>query len=145
MTDEYWMMEALKEAEIAFQENEVPIGAVIVKDNTIIASAHNQCLQYNDPAQHAESIALRKAHSNGYDLSQCTLYVTVEPCAMCTGMILLYHVQKLVYGAFNAVTGCCGSKIDLTDNWFDTSVQTIGGVLEEESKSLLSSFFSAKR
>lgn len=145
MNDATWMREALSEAEQAYREGEVPIGAVVVLDGKILASAHNDCVQTGDPARHAECIALHRAFEKTKDLSRCTLYVTVEPCAMCAGTLLLYRIPRLVFGAYNAVTGCCGSKIDLTDHWFDASTETIGGVLEEECKALMTRFFSEVR
>lgn len=145
MRDEFWMKEALKEAEKAFVCNEVPIGAVVVRNEQIIATAHNECVRTADPTRHAESIVLHKAFGLIGDLTKCTLYVTVEPCAMCAGTILLYRIPRLIFGAYNSVTGCCGSRIDLTDHWFDASIETIGGVLESECKLVLSRFFQTLR
>ena len=145
MDDTFWMHEALKEAEIAFSSGEVPIGAVVVKNDQIISSAHNQCATMQEPTRHAESVALRDAFAKTHDLSNCTLYVTVEPCAMCAGTILLYGIPRLVFGAYNPVTGCCGSRIDLTDHWFDVSVETTGGVLEKDCREILSCFFQNLR
>ena len=139
------MNEALKEADVAFSSGEVPIGAVVVKDGQIVSAAHNDCIAMQDPTRHADSVALRDAFAKTHDLSGCTLYVTVEPCAMCAGTILLYGIPRLVFGAYNPVTGCCGSRIDLTDHWFDTSVETIGGVLEKECRDILSRFFQNLR
>lgn len=145
MQDEFWMKEALKEAEKALACNEVPIGAVVVRNDQIIAAAHNECVKTADPTRHAESIALHKAFDFIGDLSECTLYVTVEPCAMCAGTILLFQIPRLIFGSYNSVTGCCGSKIDLTDHWFDTSIETIGGILESECQHVLSRFFQIIR
>lgn len=145
MNDVFWMQEALKEAEKAFHNGEVPIGAVVVKGDSIIASAHNDCAASKDPARHAESVALRDAFARTHDLSGCTLYVTLEPCAMCAGTALLYRIPRLVFGAYSPVTGCCGSRIDLTDHWFDASIETTGGVCEKECASILSRFFQELR
>ncbi len=145
MDDIFWMREALKEAEKAFSAGEVPIGAIVVKDRQIIASSHNGCVAEQNPTRHAEAIAMHSAFKQTNDLSDCTLYVTVEPCAMCAGTLLLYKIPRLVFGAYNSVTGCCGSRIDLTDHWFDTSVETTGGILEEECRSILSHFFQTVR
>ena len=141
MDDAYWMRRALSEAEMAYEKGEVPIGAVVVKDDSIIAFAHNDCIEKNDPTRHAESVALKDAYSKIHNLSGCTLYVTLEPCAMCAGTALLYRIPRLVFGAYSPVTGCCGSKIDLTDHWFDSSVETTGGILEDECREILSRFF----
>lgn len=145
MNDEFWMQKALDEADKALRENEVPIGAVVVRDDAVIAAAHNTCVQANDPTCHAERLALAAAHEAIGALDGCTLYVTVEPCAMCAGTLLLYRIQRLVFGAYNTLTGCCGSKIDLTDHWFDASVQTIGGVLETACTERLGRFFGTLR
>ena len=139
------MRKALIEAEKALSEGEVPVGAVVVKNNQIIASAHNDCIAKQDPARHAESVAIRAAYEKTRDLSDCTLYVTLEPCAMCAGTLLLYRIPRLVFGAFSPTTGCCGSKIDLTDHWFDSSVETSGGVLEDDCQEIMSRFFLVLR
>ncbi len=145
MRDEFWMQKALEEADKALREQEVPIGAVVVRDNSVIAAAHNTCVQSGDPTCHAERLALTAAYEAIGDLKDCTLYVTVEPCAMCAGTMLLYRIPRLVFGAYNELTGCCGSKIDLTDHWFDASVQTTGGVLEPSCKERMERFFGTLR
>ncbi len=142
MNDERWMREALSEAELAFSENEVPIGAVVVRNDTVISRAHNDCVQTCDPTRHAECIALKEAYRKLKTLEGCTLYVTVEPCAMCAGTILQLRLPRLVFGAFEPVTGCCGSKIDLTDHWFEASTATIGGILEPQCRELMQRFFA---
>ena len=141
MTDEQGVRLALKEGEKALALHEVPIGAVVVKDGTVIAAAHNDCVRTNDPTRHAECIALKEAYRALGSLAGCTLYVMLEPCAMCAGTLLRLRLPRLVYGAFAPVTGCCGSKIDLTDHWFDASTETVGGILEAECAALLSRFF----
>lgn len=145
MNDEQGMLLALEEAEKALQENEVPIGAVVVKGESVVSRAHNLCAKLNDPTQHAEVLALREACRACGSLARCTMYVTLEPCAMCAGTLLNLRLPRLVYGAFAPVTGCCGSKIDLTDHWFDASTETVGGILEAECAALLSQFFSDLR
>lgn len=145
MNDEAWMRYAIREAETAFREGEVPVGAVVVKDGAIVASAHNRCEAENDPTLHAECIALKEAYRKLGGLDGCTLYVTAEPCAMCAGTMLNLRLPHLVFGAYAPVTGCCGSKIDLTDHWFDASTMTVGGVLERECETLLTRFFSDLR
>lgn len=145
MDDRYWMHIALDEAKLALKENEVPVGALIVKDGQIVAHAHNACEAKHDPMLHAEMIALRSAHETLGSLDGCTLYVTLEPCAMCTGAMLHLRLPRLVYGAFDPDCGCCGSRIDLSDHWFDHSVETIGGVCERECAALLKDFFRSVR
>ena len=141
MLDSDWMWIALSEAKIAAQENEVPVGAIVVKDGSVVSRAHNVCEQMHDPTAHAEQIALKKALETLGTLAGCTLYVTLEPCAMCSGAMIHMRLPRLVYGAFDPECGCCGSRIDLGDHWFDHSVETTGGVLQEECSALLQVFF----
>lgn len=139
------MQEALLEARQALLTDEVPVGAVVVKDGSVVARAHNLSHRNNDPTQHAELLALREAQAALGSLSGCTLYVTMEPCAMCAGAMVLLKLPRLVFGAFDESCGCTGSRIDLTDHWFYHSVETWGGVLEKECAELLSEFFQRKR
>ena len=143
--DEQWMRAALQEAQAALQEDEVPVGAVVVKDGVIVARAHNLSRQQKDPTQHAELLALRQAQRQLGSLIGCTLYVTMEPCAMCAGAMVLLKLPRLVFGAFDTSCGCTGSKVDLTDHWFYHSVETWGGILEKDCADLLSEFFRRKR
>ena len=143
--DERWMQEALKEARAAMAEDEVPVGAVVVKDGGIVARAHNLSRQQNDPTLHAEVLALREAQQQLGSLAGCTLYVTMEPCAMCAGAMVLLKLPRLVFGAFDESCGCTGSRVDLTDHWFYHSVETWGGVLEGDCAALLTEFFQRKR
>ena len=143
--DELWMLEALKEARTALQEDEVPVGAVVVRDSEIVARAHNLSRQQKDPTRHAEILALREAQQQLGSLTGCTLYVTMEPCAMCAGAMVLLKLPRLVFGAFDTSCGCTGSRVDLTDHWFYHSVETWGGVLEKECAALLTEFFQRKR
>lgn len=145
MNDRYWMQQALFEARKAFHCGEVPVGAIIVKDDRMVATAHNLCETNHDPSKHAELLAMQKAYQSLGSLRNCTLYVTLEPCAMCAGAMLHYQLPRLVFGAFDAACGCCGSRIDLTDHWFDHSVETVGGILEPECSALLSAFFAKIR
>ena len=142
--DERWMQEALKEARAAMTEDEVPVGAVVVKDGEIVARAHNLSRQQNDPTLHAV-LALREAKQQLGSLTGCTLYVTMEPCAMCAGAMVLLKLPRLVFGAFDPSCGCTGSRVDLTDHWFYHSVETWGGVLEGDCAALLTEFFQRKR
>lgn len=141
MNDRDWMKAAIEEANLAILENEVPVGAIVVKDDRMIARAHNKCSAENDPTLHAEMLALREAYAKLGSLAGCTLYVTLEPCAMCTGAMLHMRLPRLVYGAFDRDCGCCGSRIDLGDHWFDYSIETIGGIMEKDCKDLLRNFF----
>ena len=143
--DERWMREALMEAQAALGEDEVPVGAVVVRDDKIVSRAHNLSQQQNDPTRHAELLALQAAQEELGSLAGCTLYVTMEPCAMCAGAMVLLKVPRLVFGAFDPSCGCTGSRIDLTDHWFYHSVETWGGVLETDCAALLSEFFQRKR
>ena len=143
--DEYWMREALQEARAAMAEDEVPVGAVVVKDGVIVARAHNLSRQNGDPTQHAELLALQQAQRALGALTGCTLYVTMEPCAMCAGAMVLTKLPRLVFGAFDPSCGCTGSRVDLTDHWFYHSVETWGGILEGECAALLTEFFQRKR
>ena len=137
---------ALEEAGLAFSQGEVPVGAVLVKGGEIIARAHNACEQTGDASAHAELLCLRQAMKTlGPRLTGCTLYVTLEPCAMCAGACVNAKLTRLVYGAYDDVAGCCGSVMDLTDHCFLHSVETWGGILEDDCKALLSSFFRQLR
>ena len=136
---------ALSEAKQALAENEVPVGAVIVFGNKIVASAHNRCESSHDPLQHAEMLALRDAYRILGTLDGCTMYVTLEPCAMCVGAMLHLRLPRLVFGAYDSECGCCGSRIDLGDHWFDHTVETIGGICESECAELLKTFFLTLR
>ncbi len=143
---ERFMREAIVEAKLAASEGEVPVGAVLVKDGEVVARAHNKVEQTRDATAHAELLCLRQGMELlGSRLTDCTLFVTLEPCAMCAGACVNAKLCRLVYGAFDDAAGCCGTKMDLTDHCFLHSVETWGGVLEEECKKLLSSFFRELR
>tara|TARA_B110000240_G_scaffold166848_1_gene188351 strand:- start:756 stop:1229 length:474 start_codon:yes stop_codon:yes gene_type:complete len=146
--DEKWMQIAISEASVAKNEGEIPVGAVLIHNNKLIAKAHNQPILNHDPTAHAEVIALRKAGKklNNYRLAGSTLYVTLEPCVMCLGAIMHARIDRIVFGASDPKTGVCGSKADLTSEAFFThKVKVDGGVLEEENKEILQSFFKSKR
>jgi len=147
-TDEGFMLEALKEAQRAFDEDETPVGAVLVKDGDILAKAHNQREQLNDPTAHAELIAIKKAATklSSWRLLDTTVYVTLEPCPMCAGALVLARIKRLVFGAFDPKSGAAGTLMNLlSDERLNHQVEVLGGVLEEESKSLLRNFFQLKR
>lgn len=148
MTDELdFMRAALGEAELAFEADEVPVGAVLVKDGKILARGHNAVESTGDPTAHAEILALRAgAEKLGtWRLAGCTLYVTLEPCAMCAGAAVASRLSRLIFGAHEEKTGCCGSVLDLTDAMFLHTVACCGGVLEEECGALMARYFSNKR
>jgi len=142
------MMEALKEAEIAASEGEVPVGAVIVRDGEIIAKAHNMTEQSKDPTAHAEVLAIRQASQwlGGWRLPGCDLYVTMEPCQMCAGAIVQSRIENVYFGAYDYKYGCCGSKTNIFEpGLFYYNVNYVGGILETESKELIQSFFKELR
>ncbi|HRW61837.1 MAG TPA: nucleoside deaminase [Bacteroidales bacterium] len=142
-TDEYFMKEALKEANKAFAKDEVPIGAVIVCNNQIIARAHNLTETLNDVTAHAEMQAFTAAtnYLGGKYLTDCTLYVTLEPCIMCSGALYWTQISKLVYGASDKKRGYTTIKQSL----LHPKTQVIKGVLENECSNLLIDFFRKKR
>ena len=142
------MKEALKEAELAVLEDEVPIGCVIVKDNKIISKAHNMRDKTNNPIGHAEILAIKKASEviNDWQLVDCTLYVTIEPCIMCAGAIIQSRIPRVVYGAAEPRGGAFGSSINvLTANDINHHPEVIKGVLEEECSSIIKNYFKRKR
>ena len=137
MNDEYFMKEALKEAEKAYKKLEVPVGAVIVKDDKIIARAHNKKEEKNSPIMHAEIIAIEKAckRINNWRLTGCKMYVTLEPCPMCAGALVNSRIDKIYIGAKDPKTGACGSKLNLLQECeFDTIFEIENGILQEECK-----------
>ena len=145
MTD--WMLPALELASEAFEEGEAPVGCVIVENDRIVGRGRNRREAKRNALAHAEIEAIDEACRTlgGWRLWNCTLYVTLEPCAMCAGAAVNLRLGELVFGAFDARAGCCGSVFDLTDHCFLHSVKTWGGVLEREAAKLLSDFFQAKR
>ena len=148
MLHDHYMRLALAEAEQALVENEVPVGAVIVQAERVIASAHNQREALHDPTAHAEMIAITQAASNLGDwrLEACTLYVTLEPCIMCCGAILLARLPMVVYGATDPKAGAAGSLFHLlSDPRLNHRCQLIPGVLALPSGEILTRFFQAQR
>jgi tRNA(adenine34) deaminase len=146
--DEKWMALAIEQAKLAEQINEVPVGAVLVQDNQLIVSAHNQPISNNDPTAHAEIQLLRKAGKelNNYRLPNTTLYATLEPCTMCLGAMIHARVSKVVFGAYDEKTGVCGSCQDLSNSeCFNHAIDTQGGVLADECRNLLQKFFKNRR
>ena len=146
--DEQWMKIAINEAHLAMDENEIPVGAVLVKDNKLIAKAHNRPIKNNDPTAHAEIEVLRKAGKilQNYRLPKTTLYVTLEPCTMCLGAMTHARIERVVFGASDPKSGVCGSTIDLSsESIFNHQILVSGGVLEHECKNILQSFFKLRR
>lgn len=146
--DSFYMNQALKEARKAFDKDEVPVGAVVVYQGSIIARAHNQIKILKDPTAHAEMIAITQAASylQNERLIGCSMYVTIEPCSMCAGAMVLARIDKLTYGASDKKTGACGSVVDITSHKkLNHKVKVKKGVLEEEAFSLMKEFFKKKR
>ena len=146
--DEIYMSEAVKEAEKAFSENEVPVGAVVVYKGKIIARGHNQVERLKDPTAHAEMLALTSASNylNAKWLNGCSLYVTIEPCSMCAGALVLSRLKNLYFGAKDPKTGACGSVINIVNHKkLNHRVKIRGGILEKECGALLKEFFKKKR
>ncbi|MCK4882095.1 MAG: tRNA adenosine(34) deaminase TadA [Candidatus Omnitrophica bacterium] len=142
------MREAVKQAKIAAQKDEVPVGAVIVHENRIIACAHNQVEMLKDPTAHAEMIAITQAASalSCKWLYDCMIYVTIEPCSMCAGALVLARIKRIYYGAADPKTGACGSVVNIAqNNQLNHQVEVSGGLLEEECGDLISRFFRDKR
>ena len=142
------MYEALALAEHAEDQNEVPVGAVIVLDNKVIGKGWNQPISRNDPSAHAEIIAIRDAANkvNNYRLLDTTLYVTLEPCLMCVGAILHARIKKLVFGAFDPKTGAVSSVFNLlSDSRHNHNVEIQGGILETQCAEMLQAFFKKRR
>lgn len=142
------MQEALKEAVKAFERDEVPVGAVIVHKNTIIARGHNQIVTLKDPTAHAEMIAITQAadYLKNERLTNCSLYVTIEPCSMCTGAAVLARMEKIIYGADDLKSGACGSVCDIANNKkLNHKIKVTSGIMREDCAALLKEFFKSKR
>lgn len=146
--DEQFMRLALREAELAWQENEVPIGAVIVQDERVIAAAHNQREQLRDPTAHAEMIAITQAASalGNWRLERCVLYVTLEPCPMCAGAIVLARIARVVYGAADPKAGAVASLYRLLeDPRLNHNCEVVPGILADTCGQMLTAFFQNQR
>ena len=146
-TDEEFMKEALCEATLAGQADEVPVGAVVVRDGQIIARAQNMRERTGIATHHAEILAIEQAcrQVGNWYLTDCDLYVTLEPCAMCTGAVINARIRRVVFGAYDQRFGCMGSLYDLPKGNFNHSPEVKGGVLKEECSSILTEFFRKKR
>ncbi|KIL52624.1 tRNA adenosine(34) deaminase TadA [Jeotgalibacillus campisalis] len=146
--DQYWMKQAIHEAKKALKIKEVPIGAIIVQDDELIASAYNLRETTQNAVTHAELLAIQQAceKTGSWRLENATLYVTLEPCPMCSGAILLSRVDRVVYGASDPKAGCAGSLMNLLeDDRFNHRSEVVSGVLKEECGQLLSTFFRELR
>ena len=146
--DEYWMRRAMAQAHLAAEMNEVPVGAVLVKDGALLAQGHNLSITSSDPTAHAEIVVLRQASKScdNYRLPGTTLYVTLEPCSMCLGAMLHARVERLVFAASDSKTGAAGSVIDIPSvPELNHHLSVVSGVLAETCASLLRDFFKSKR
>ena len=146
--DEYFMRKAMELAKQAESHNEIPVGAVIVANNQVVGEGFNQSIMNNDPSAHAEVMAIRDAGKTleNYRLLDCTLYVTLEPCMMCSGLLVHSRISRLVYGAKDLKTGAAGSAFDLVEHEnHNHKIVVTEGILAEECGQLLSSFFKRRR
>jgi tRNA(adenine34) deaminase len=146
--DDYFMRLALREAERALEHEDVPIGAVLVRDSEVVAEAHNERELRQDPTAHAETIVLRDAAraAGSWRVLDAVLYVTLEPCAMCAGAIVLARVPRVVFGASDPKAGACGSVLDvLGEPRLNHRPVVAGGLLAQECGELLSAFFASRR
>ncbi len=146
--DEFYMQQALREAKKAFSQDEVPVGAIIVHKGIIIGRAYNQIKMLKDPTAHAEMIAITQAanYLQNERLIGCSMYVTIEPCSMCTGAMVLARIKELVYAAKDPKAGACGSIVNILGHkGLNHSVKIRKGILEEEASSLIKEFFKRKR
>lgn len=145
--DRYFMSLAIAEAEQAYKEDEVPIGAVLVKDNQVVCKDHNRTNQLQNPLAHAEKLIIDKITSTGIKfLNDYTLYVTLEPCMMCSGMLIWCRLGRLVFAAFDSKAGCVGSVYNvLKDKQLNHNPEVTSGIMAEEASALLTDFFKSKR
>jgi tRNA(adenine34) deaminase len=146
--DEYFMRLALREAERALEHDDVPVGCVIARDQEVIAAAPNERERRGDPTAHAEILALREASQavQGWRLSDAVVYVTLEPCAMCAGALVLARVPRVVYGAVDPKAGAAGSVLNvLAEPQLNHRPEVAGGLLADESAALLREFFASRR
>lgn len=142
------MEEALKEAQKAYNIDEVPIGAVVVKDGEIIGRGHNLRESQKDPTLHAEMIAIREAAAKikGWRLTNCDIYVTIEPCPMCAGAMIQARIDRVIFGARDPKAGCAGSLYNLLeDSRFNHRVEVVEGIMEEQCRDIIKTFFRNKR
>ncbi|MCU4676140.1 tRNA adenosine(34) deaminase TadA [Catenovulum sp. 2E275] len=148
LTDEYWMAKTIELAKQAEAEGEIPVAAIVVKDNQLIASGYNQSIQLHDASAHAEVLAVRKAGEvlQNYRLVDCTLYVSLEPCPMCAGLLVHSRIKRLVFAAHDLKTGACGSVFNLVENdKLNHQLELTSGILAEQASSQISDFFKRRR
>ena len=146
--DEKWMALALEQAKKAEEHGEVPVGAILVKDGLLVAKAYNQPISTNDPTAHAEIQLLRIAGEKiaNYRLTNTSLYVTLEPCAMCFGAMVHARVERIVYGTHDPKTGVCGSSTDFRNlTCFKHQINVTGGILQHDCSKILHTFFKLRR
>ena len=145
--DVYFMQQALKCANTAQEKDEVPIGAIIVKDNKIIARGYNKSISLKDATAHAEIVAIRKAcrKLNNYRLNECSIYVTIEPCSMCIGALIHARIKNLYFGAKDIKAGACGSVLDISKFKLNHKINISGGLLEQDCATIIKKFFKNKR
>ena len=146
--NEHWMKYAYREAEKAYNNDEIPVGCVIVFQNSLIAKAHNQVETLKDPTAHAEIIAITSAaeYLQSKQLVGCSMYVTLEPCTMCAGAIVLSKTENLFFGAFDTKSGACGSMVNITNNIsLNHMCNVTGGILDKECGDILRTFLKSKR
>ena len=145
---EKWMKAAFREAEKAFEQDEVPIGAVVVKNGIIIGRGYNQCESLTDPTAHAEIIAITSAANTikNWRLKDCQLYVTKEPCPMCAGALVNARIKMVIFGMYDEKEGCCGSLYQLCrDNRFKHQLTVKGGIMEDPCTLIIHEFFKKQR
>jgi len=145
--NEFYMRRALLQAGYALDDDEVPVGAVIVHKEKVIAQAYNQIERLKDPTAHAEMIAITQAASflKSKWLKDCVLYVTIEPCSMCAGALVLSRIERVVFGALDPKTGAFGSKLDINSLGLNHKIKVKKGVLKEDCSAILQQFFQNKR
>lgn len=145
---DHWMRAALRQAEIAADADEVPVGAIVLRDGRIIAEAYNQRETLNDPTAHAEMLAITQAAAalGSWRLTGCTLYVTLEPCPMCAGAIVQARIPTVIYGTTDPKAGACHTLYQITeDPRLNHRAAVLGGVLQDECRFLLQDFFARQR
>ncbi|OFA30020.1 hypothetical protein BAE46_12420 [Glaciecola punicea] len=145
---EYFMQQAIQQAALAQQIGEIPVGAVVVLDGRVIGTGYNRSITDNDPSLHAEMVAIRNAAANtgNYRLPGASIYVTLEPCSMCAGLLVHSRIKQLVYGAHDLKTGAAGSVMNIVQHdTLNHKLEVVSGVLGEECSAHLSKFFSDRR
>jgi tRNA(adenine34) deaminase len=148
MNDDFFMKEALREAQKAYEKGEVPVGAVAVYKNQIIGRGHNQTEQLQDPTAHAEILAITAAANalSSWRLNDVEMYTTIEPCTMCAGALVLARVKRIIFGARDEKFGGCGSVFNIvSEKRLNHQIEITAGVMENEAASLMISFFKKKR